>query len=127
MWGWLASLLTGPLFSTALSAWKAKLASQDTATQAAGVLAARELDVQQREFEVQAALRTAEIGHAWEPDKLFAYVVLAFFAKVVVWDTMLGLGSTPALRGDAATWAGWIVSLYVGRRGVENVARIWKR
>ena len=44
-----------------------------------------------------------------------------------MWDTMLGLGSTPALRGDAATWAGWIVSLYVGRRGVENVARIWKR
>jgi hypothetical protein len=38
-------------------------------------LALRELDVQAREFDAQAALKIAEIGRWYEPKKLFAKAV----------------------------------------------------
>jgi len=52
---------------------------------------------------------------------------LLFFAKCVIWDTVLGLGTTPALKGDVSTWAGLVMSFYFGKRTFENVARIIKR
>ena len=128
---WFLSLITGPffsgLFSTALDGWKAKLASEDTATKAAGDMAARELAVQQTEIQLQQQLKVAEIGHWYEPEKLFAYVVLVYFAKLLIWDKVLGWGVTDSLKGDASTWAGMIMSFYFLKRGFENVARILKR
>jgi hypothetical protein len=47
--------------------------------------------------------------------------------KCVVWDTILGLGSTAALKGDVSAWAGMIMGFYFTKRGFENVARIIKR
>jgi hypothetical protein len=72
-------------------------------------------------------LLNGEIGHPWEPEKIAFYIVLAFFAKCVVWDTILGLGTTPALKGDVSIWAGLVMSFYFGKRTFENVARIIKR
>jgi hypothetical protein len=72
-------------------------------------------------------LKIAEIGHPVEPEKLAFYIVLAFFAKCVVWDTILGLGTTPVLKGDVSIWAGLVMSFYFSKRTFENVARIIKR
>jgi hypothetical protein len=72
-------------------------------------------------------LKVAEIGHPWEPEKLAFYVVLVFFAKCVIWDTVIGLGTTPPLKGDVSMWAGLVMSFYFGKRTFENVARIIKR
>lgn len=47
--------------------------------------------------------------------------------KCIVWDTILGLGTTPALKGDVSGWAGLVMSFYFGKRTFENVARIIKR
>ena len=47
--------------------------------------------------------------------------------KCVVWDTILGLGTTPPLKGDVSIWAGLVMSFYFGKRTFENVARIVKR
>lgn len=47
--------------------------------------------------------------------------------KCIVWDTVLGLGTTPPLKGDVSTWAGLVMSFYFGKRTFENVARIIKR
>jgi hypothetical protein len=47
--------------------------------------------------------------------------------KCVVWDTILGLGTTPPLKGDVSVWAGLVMSFYFGKRTFENVARIIKR
>ena len=47
--------------------------------------------------------------------------------KFVVWDTILGLGSTAALKGDVSVWAGMIMGFYFTKRGFEKVARIIKR
>jgi hypothetical protein len=34
--------------------------------------------------------------------------------KVIVWDIVLGLGTTDAIGGDVGVWAGTIVTTYVG-------------
>ncbi|WP_247989925.1 hypothetical protein [Bradyrhizobium sp. 186] len=69
----------------------------------------------------------AEIGHWYEPDKLMGYCVAFYCAKLLVWDKVLGFGSTDALAGFAAITANLVVSFYFAKRGFENVARIIKR
>src|SRR4029079_17669534 len=124
MWSWLASLISGPLIKSALDAYNAKLKAGNTTDKIAADLALRELDVQARELEAQSALKIAEIGRWYEPEKLFAYVTLVFYGKVLLWDKVLALGSTDAVTGEVAHWAGAIMAFYFGKRGIENVARI---
>lgn len=119
-WSWLGQVLVGPLLQSALDAYKAKIAAGNTSEQIAADLAAKELQLQNQ-------LQIAEIGHPWEPEKLAFYVVLLYFAKCVVWDTMLGWGSTPLLKGDVSTWAGMVMGFYFSKRTVENAIRIFKR
>lgn len=78
-------------------------------------------------MQIHNQLKIAEIGHALEPEKLAFYVTLVFFAKCVIWDKVLGLGTTPQLTGDVSTWAGMIMGFYFGKRTFENVARIIRR
>lgn len=127
MWTWLASLIGGPIVTGLINAYKAKLDAGNTADKIAADLAARELAVQQREIEVQGQLRIAEIGKWYEPDHLASYIFVAYLAKVVIWDVMLGLGSTDAIRGTVGDWLGLIAMFLFGKRGIENVARIMKR
>ena len=126
-WSWLASFLSGPLLNNLVAAYKAKLDAGNTSDRIAADLAGRELAVQQREEELQSQLKIAEIGHPWEPEKLAFYVTLVFYSKCVIWDTVLGLGTTPALKGDVSTWAGLIMGFYFSKRTVENAIRIFKR
>lgn len=132
---WLGNLLGGPFAKAAVDAYKAKLSAENTTEKTAADLAGRELAVQQRETELQAQLKTAQIGHAWEPEKLFAYIIVIYFAKIVLWDKVIGsfAGYTPnifrtdPLTGEAVGWAAMVMAFYFGKRGVENVARIWNR
>lgn len=124
---WLAGFLSGPLLQSGVDAFKAKLQSNNDHDRIAADLSGRELLVQQREIEVQGQIRIAEIGHFWEPEKLAFYVTLAFYAKCVIWDTMLGWGTTPALKGDVSIWAGMIMGFYFSKRTVENAIRIFKK
>ena len=124
---WFASFLTGPIFDDLLKGYQAKLAAGTSSEQIAGDLAAKELAAEQAQDALQSQLKVAEIGHWYEPEKLFAYVVLIYFAKVILWDKVLGLGVTDPITGDAAKWASMIMTFYVGKRTFENVARIIKR
>ncbi len=47
-----------------------------------------------------------------------------FYGKALLWDKVLALGSTDAVTGEVAHWAGAIMAFYFGKRGIENVARI---
>lgn len=123
---WLISLLTGPIIGGVIDGYKAKLAAGNTADRIAADLAARELEVQRREIEVQSEYRRALIGHWYEPTNLFGYIMVIFFGKVILWDKVLALGVTDPITGQAAEWAGWIMLFYVGKRGFENVAAILK-
>lgn len=127
MWTWLASFLGGPVINGLIGAYKAKLASGNTADKIAADLAARELAVQEVEAQAQAQLKIAEVGHPWEVEKLFGYVTLFFYAKCLIWDAALHLGSTDAIRGTVAEWSGYVIMFYFGKRAFENVARIIKR
>lgn len=47
--------------------------------------------------------------------------------KLLVWDKVLGLGTTDPLAGFASATSNLVVSFYFAKRGFENVARIIKR
>jgi phage terminase large subunit len=47
--------------------------------------------------------------------------------KLLIWDKVLGLGTTDPLAGFASITSNLVVSFYFAKRGFENVARIIKR
>ena len=127
MWMAILSFLGGPVIKGLIDAYQAKLKAGNIDAKIAADLAASEIAAQTLETQSLTQLKIAEIGHPWEPEKIAFYIVLVFFAKCVVWDTILGLGTTPALKGDVSIWAGLVMSFYFGKRTSENVARIIKR
>jgi hypothetical protein len=127
MWTALLSFLGGPVIKGLIDGYKAKLEAGNTSERIAADLAARELEVQRREAEVQADYRRALIGHWYEPTNLFGYIMVIYFGKIIVWDKVLALGVTESITGQGAEWAGWIMLFYVGKRGFENVARIVRK
>jgi hypothetical protein len=124
---WLAGFVTGPVFDDLLKGYQTKLAAGNTSESIAADLAAKELALQQRELELQTQLRIAVVGHPFEPDKLMGYCVAIYLAKLLIWDKVLGLGTTDGLAGFASTTSNLIVASYFAKRGFENVARIIKR
>ena len=127
MWAFLLNLISGPIVNGIINAYKAKLEAGNTSERIAADLAARELAVQQLELQAQSQLKVAEVGHWFEPEKLFAYTLWLYFTKVYLYDAALGLGSTDAVHGDVALWGAMVIGFYFGKRGFENIARILKR
>lgn len=127
MWMAILSFLGGPVIKGLIDAYQAKLKAGNVDNRIAADLAAGEIAAQQAEIAAQTQLKIAEIGHWYEPEKLFAYVTLVFYSKVLIWDKCLGWGTTDAVTGSVAEWAGLIMLFYFGKRGFENVARIIKR
>lgn len=123
---WLGNLLGGPFAKAAVDAYRAKLSAENTTEKVAADLAARELLVEQRERELAAQAVIAEQGRWYTalPRPLFAFAFIIYAWKVVVWDKVLGLGTTDALTGDVAQWATVVLTAYFGGRSLEKVARI---
>lgn len=129
MWGIIANWLGGPVINGLISGYKAKLEAGNTSERIAADLAARDLAVQQRERELATDMVIAEQGRWYTalPRPLFAFAFVIYVWKVVVWDKVLGLGSTDALSGDVAQWALIVLTAYFGGRSLEKVARILVR
>ena len=129
MWEIVANLLGGPIVSGLIKAYQAKLTSENTAEKIAADLAARELAVETRERELAVQQNIADEGRWWTaaPRAIACWCFAIFIAKCVVWDKVLGLGSTDPLTGSLDTWAGWLMALWFGGRSVEKVARIIAR
>lgn len=127
MWMTIISFLGGPVVKALIDAYSAKLKAENVDTKIAADLAASEIVAQTAETKAVMQYRIAEIGHWYEPDKLMGYCVALYFAKLLVWDKVLGFGSTDPLAGFAAITANLVVSFYFAKRGFENVARIIKR
>jgi hypothetical protein len=119
--------LSGPIIEKALEGWKAKLAADNDSDRIAADLAGRELVVQQRELELRSQERIALLGRWWEPANLLGYVLVIYVGKVVLFDSILGLGETPAIRGAVGEWLGMVATFYVGTRGAISVASILRR
>ena len=127
--GWLGNLLGGPFAKAAVDAYRAKLTSENTSEKIAADLAAREFGLEQRERELATQVVIAEEGRWFTalPRPRFAFAFVIYIWKVVVWDRVLGLGSTAALTGDVAQWAMIVLTAYFGGRSIEKVARILSR
>lgn len=130
MWQWLASFLTAPIINGFLDAYRAKLDSQNTQGAQAVEVARAALLAEVDARKSANAIIIAEQGRWYTAiiRPLLALPVVIFMWKVIVWDKVLGLGSTDALMGDVATWSGAIVTIYVGGRSLEKIAKtIWGR
>lgn len=123
---WLGSLLGGPFAKAAVDAYRAKLTAENTSEKIAADLAARELNLEQRERELATQVAIAEQGRWFTalPRPLFAFAFVIYVWKVVVWDRVLGFGSTLALSGDVAQWATIVLTAYFGGRSLEKAAKI---
>ena len=127
MWMAIISFLGGPVIKGLISAYQAHLTAVNTSEATAADLAGKELAAQVSETNAVLQYRIAEIGHWYEPDKLMGYFVAVYFGKLLVWDKVLGLGTTDPLAGFASVTSNLVVSFYFAKRGFENVARIIKR
>ena len=135
MWQAIMGFIGGPVIRGLLDAYNAHLTATTTDKQTAANLAGKEIAAQTSESQSINQLRTAEIGHPWEPEKLFAYLMVIYFGKLTLWDKVIGsfagytqnIFQTDALTGEALAWAGMIMAFYLGKRGFENIARIIKR
>jgi hypothetical protein len=127
MWMTLLSFIGGPIIKGLIDAYQARLKAGNTSEKIAADLAAGEIAAQTIETQAITQYRVAEIGHPFEPDKLMGYFVAIYFGKLLIWDKVLGLGTTDGLQGFAAVTANLVVSFYFVKRGFENVARIIKR
>jgi hypothetical protein len=127
MWMTILSFLGGPVIKGLIEAYQAKVKAGVADNKTAADLAAVEIAAQTAETQAITQYRIAELGRWYEPDKLMGYGVAVYVGKLLVWDKVLGLGSTDPLGGWIATTANLIVSFYFTKRGFENVARIIKR
>jgi hypothetical protein len=127
MWMAILSFLGGPVIKALIDAYQAKLKAGNVESRIAADLAATEIAAEVTESSGILQYRIAEIGHWYEPDKLMGYFVALYFGKLLVWDKVLGLGTTDPLAGFASVTSNLVVSFYFAKRGFENVARIIKR
>ncbi len=130
MFGWIIQLLASPVLNTLTRMYEKKLEAGNTAgAQAVEVTKATLLAEIEARKEARAII-IAEQGQWWTslPRAVVQYSFAIFVFKVVVYDNVLGLGTTDPLGGDVAIWAGWVMGLWFGGRTVEKVAStIWAR
>lgn len=119
MLAWLASFLSGPLINGLISAYKAKLDSVNTTDAHALELAKADL-LAQIEARKQATILA---GNTWINVAQAAFVWLCFIytGKIVVYDVMLGLGTTEPIRGAVAVWLGMAMSFAFGGAIISGV------
>ena len=127
MWMTIISFLGGPVIKGMIDAYNAKLKAGNVDNKVAAELAATEIAAQSAEANAILQYRMAELGRWYEPDKLMGYCVAIYFSKLLIFDKVLGLGTTDSLTGFAAVTSNLVVSFYFAKRGFENVARIIRR
>ena len=120
MWQAIIGFIGGPVIKGLLDAYNAYLKAETTDAKTAADLAAKEIAAQVAEAQAQTQYRIASLGRWYEPDHLMGYCVAAYFAKLLIWDKVLGLGTTDGLAGFASITANLIVSFYFANRGFEN-------
>jgi hypothetical protein len=115
-------------FSALVEAYKAKLAAGNTTEKIAADLAAKDLELQGRERELNVQQNISDNGRWWTaaPRAIVCWSFAIFTLKCVVWDKVLNLGTTDPLNGMIADWGGAVMVTWFGGRTIEKVARIWR-
>src|SRR4249919_2434407 len=126
MWSWLASIIGGPVITGLINAYKAKLDAANIQDRIAADLAAKEIEAEIAARKEASTIIIAEQGRWYTAviRPLLAFPLVIYLWKVIVWDKVLGLGTTDPITGMVADWSGTIITAYVGGRSIEKVARI---
>ena len=125
---WLLKLFTGPVLNAItgpiLEAYKAKLGAENNQDGKIVELASKAIDAEIDARREASKIIIAEQGRWWTaaPRAITCWSFAIFVAKVVVWDKVLGLGSTDALTGDVSGWAGMVMVTWFGGRSLEKIA-----
>jgi hypothetical protein len=129
MLGMIFGFLGGPLLSNLLGAYKARLENTSGQDKMAVELAVKEIEAEIEARKNANTIIIAEQGRWWTalPRAIVQWSFALFVAKVVVYDKVLALGSTDALSGDVASWAGMLMAMWFGGRTIEKVAQIFRR
>ena len=121
--------LLKPLIGGLLDGYKAKLENQTSREAVAADLAKKDIDLQVRESELRAQIVVAEQG-SWltrSVRPVWAAPFIIWTWKVVIWDKVLGWGTTDELGGISGQLIMIIAGAYfIGRSG-EKIASIVKR
>lgn len=115
-WTSLLNFLTGGIADKVLDAYKAKLADGQSTDKLAADLASREIDARR-----QIALAELSSWFTALPRVTIEMIVAVYLAKVIVWDKVLGLGSTDAITGSVG---GWVDIIIVGMFGTTVANRV---
>lgn len=123
---WLLSLLGGPVVGLLLDGYKAKLASTNTQDRLAVDLALEQIRAETAASAEATKVLTLENGHwwMWLPRWTVQVAAATFFCKCVIWDTILGWGTTPALHGSVEGTYTAVMLMWFGGRTVEKTASI---
>jgi hypothetical protein len=128
MWTAILTLLGGPVIKGLIEGYKAKLENDSNEDRLAADLAGKDLELQAKERELNVRQNISDEGRWWTaaPRAIVCWAFAIYIAKVVVWDTAFGWGSTVALKGMIAEWGGTVIVAWFGGRTIEKVARIWR-
>lgn len=115
-WTALLNFLSGGIADKVLDGYKAKLEQGTNADKLAADLAAREIEAHHR-------IAVAELGSWFTalPRVCIEMTVAVYIAKVVVWDKVLGLGSTDAITGSVGEWVNLVI---IGMFGTTVASRV---
>lgn len=90
--------------------------------------------VTQAMLQAQAVSEQARVGalQAIASSKVLSFLIFGFAspwiiyeAKVVVWDNVLGWGSTPAIHGDVGSWATTIIACLFGSGTIAHLGNMY--
>jgi hypothetical protein len=129
MMAWLLSFLSGPLLNSLVNAYKAKLDAGNTRDAKAVDLAVAEISADIAARSAAKEIIIAEQGHWYTAiiRPLFALPFVIFAWKVVVYDKVLGFGTTDPI--DPNMWSVFlaVVGSYFGLSAIDRIAKVFKR
>jgi hypothetical protein len=122
VWSWLASIIGGPVITGLINAYKAKLDAANIQDRIAADLAAKEIEAEIAARKEASAIIIAEQGRWYTAiiRPLLAFPLVIYLWKVIVWDKVLGLGTTDPITGMVADWTVTIITAYVGGRSSKR-------
>lgn len=121
----IGKVLVSPLLGSVVDGYKAKLAAgNNTDTILAGV-AAKEILLDQRQRELDVQMNIADQGNwftRW-PRGIVQWSLALYIAKCVIWDMVLGLGTTPDIKSALIANAfNLLIAMWFGGRTLEKIA-----
>ena len=125
----LLSSVFGTAFEKIVEGYKAKLAAGNETDRLAVGLAVEEIKAGISANAEATKIMMLENGRwwTWAPRAIVQWSFGLYVGKCVVYDNLLGLGSTDPLGGDVASWAGMVMAMWFGGRTIEKVAQIFGR